>query len=189
MAAPMFRTGNRCLAVLGILLALGLLVTGCGPGLPDGITDSADKLKTALKESEKQIQAQKEKFDDVKSAKAFSDLAVYADRENWSQDFVRAGQILSRSQGLYDSELAPLLKADKPELAAQAKIQIERIGAGVQEARAEARKPFDRMARIRSAMTDTQSIYLAAQKKWRGGHFRCHTPGKGTCGRGPGKVS
>ena len=164
MVARRFKTLKGHLAVLGLLLGLGLLVSGCGPGLPDDILRSADKLETALKEGKKQIQAQKEKFDKIRSQANFSDLATYADREKWRQDFSRADQILSRASGLYDSELSPLLKADKPESGPQAKVQIKRIGSAVQEAMAEARKPFDRMERLRSAMTDTRAIYTAALK-------------------------
>ena len=152
------------LAALGLAFVLALLVAGCGNGLPDDVRQDAGQLEKSFKETDNFIQAQREKFNKTTAQKAFSPLSKYAARENWKEDFSKAEATLSRAQGLYASNLAPLLDDDKPESAPRVKTQIQRIQSAVKEAKAMANRPFNRMEGIRRAMEDTQDIYAAAKK-------------------------
>lgn len=160
----MIRPALRLFVLLALLAALGLTSAGCGPGLPEDILKDAKNLEKSLEETGSLIKRQKDKFSEIRASNDFSPLAPYAEREKWADAFGRASQMLDRAKGLYASELTPLLKQNTPEAAPLAKVQIKRIRSAVQDAKSEARKPFDRMERIRSAMTDTGAIYTAARK-------------------------
>lgn len=144
------------------LLFLGLLVfslSGCGGGLPDAIIDEARELQRSLSLATNFIRDQRQKFEKLEGSNTFKSLAPYSQKENWTGEFDRADATLSRAGGLYDTELAPLLKADNPDGAVQVKIQINRISKVIQSAKEASLEPFKRMERLRAAMKAPKALY------------------------------
>ncbi len=148
--------------IIAILVIMGLAVaglSGCGGGLPDAIKDDAKAVVDNLEKTGKHIKDQQSKFKSLASSDSFKPMAAYAKKENWSQTFDQAQATLSRGQGVYDTELKPLLKENNPDKAVAVRVQINRINKVIQEARQQAQEPFERMGRIRAAMKDTRKIY------------------------------
>lgn len=158
------KTQNRQRCAMAVFLAgLALLfLSGCGQGLPDAEKNSAKAVEKELKTAGKFIKDQQAKFDSMSGSEAFKPIAGYAQKENWAAAFDRAGSDLKRAQGLYDTDLAPIMKKNDPQDAVKARIQINRINKVIQEARDQTKAPFSRMDRIRTAMTQTQSVYVRA---------------------------
>ncbi|MCG8689081.1 MAG: hypothetical protein MI892_29695 [Desulfobacterales bacterium] len=158
------RINSRFLVNLaGILLGIALLsLAGCGGGLPDDIKTKAKSLTKGMDSTQTFIEDQQAKFTNLKSSPDFAPMARYADKENWAASFDQAKDTLSRAQGLYDKELAPILKQNKPDGAVQALVQINRINKVVQEAKKQAQIPFNRMDRIRTAMKEAPAMATAA---------------------------
>ncbi len=148
--------------IIAILIVMGLAIaglSGCGGGLPDAVKDDAQAVVDNLEKTQEHIKDQQSKFKSLASSDSFKPMAGYAKKENWSQSFDQAQATLSRGQGLYDTDLKPLLKENDPEKAVAVRVQINRIKKVIQEARHKAQQPFDRMDRIRTAMKDTKNIY------------------------------
>jgi hypothetical protein len=153
---------SRQTQIIATLIIIGLAVaglSGCGGGLPDAIKDDAKAVAQSLEKTGKHIKDQQDKFKSLASSAGFKPMTGYAEKENWAQAFDQARTTLSRAQGLYDTELKPLLKENNPEKAVAVQVQINRIKKVIQEARVKAQAPFDRMDRIRTAMKDTRNIY------------------------------
>ncbi|WDP91378.1 MAG: hypothetical protein HUN04_17395 [Desulfobacter sp.] len=156
------RNGKRAeLAALLAAVLLLLTLAGCGGGMSDAVKEDSKAVEKRLKTTEKFIQTQKEKFDRLVSSADFKPMAGYAAKENWAGGFGRAKVILSRARGLFDSELAPIMKKNDPQGEVQARVQINRINKVLQEAKDQADSPFARMDRIRAAMDGPQSFYVS----------------------------
>ncbi|MCG8567739.1 MAG: hypothetical protein MI747_21945 [Desulfobacterales bacterium] len=156
------RSLKAFLAPVFMALALSALLAGCGKGLPDAVTKDAESLVKRLNATEDHIRDQQKKFRGMAASDAFKPMAGYAEKENWAGGFDQATATLSRARGLYDTNLAPLIKKDNPDTVVKVRLEINRINKVIDEARAQAKAPFSRMDRIRTAMTDTRGVYEKA---------------------------
>jgi len=158
------KTTSKLKILLTFFLAgLGLVfLSGCGEGLPDAVKDDAKSVEKGLKTAEKFIKEQQAKFNSLAKSKDFKPMDGYAQKENWAGAFERARADLKRAQELYNTDLGPIMKKNDPQGAIPAKAQINRINKVIQEARDQAKNPFTRMDRIRTAMNQTQSVYVRA---------------------------
>lgn len=147
--------------LLVLLAALGL--AGCGHNLPEELRNAAAALEKGLASTETHIQAQQEKFEKALSSSAFAAIAPYAAKEDLVKSFDRAREETTRARTLYTDTITPLIKKDDPASAPQIKAEILRAEQMIQGARASARQPFDRMDRIRYAMTDTRALRSEAR--------------------------
>lgn len=157
------RTRPETTAPLIFLLIFSVVcLWGCGPRLPDSLVADAEATRESLASTEKFIREQETKYQGMIRADTPGPLAAYAGKENWQDSFRLAHVTLSRARELYGAELAPMLKADNPDQAAQIKIQVNRINKEIGSARDEARAPFRRMDRLRSTLKAPKAVYTRA---------------------------
>lgn len=158
--------GTSCRTLfLVVILALSLVgLTGCGEGLPDRVREQAKAIPDNLDAAQKQVDSQKTKFASLKGKKTFKPMADYAAKEKWDSFFDQANTTLTRARDLNDKELAPLVKKNDPQTANRVMIETKRVSQIIQEARHQAKAPFNRMARIQAAMDDTANIRSVTQK-------------------------
>ncbi|MEH0020948.1 MAG: hypothetical protein V6Z89_14935 [Desulfobacter sp.] len=160
-----FNHGPGLLPASGRILRFTVLMlflaglSGCGGGLPDAVKEEAKTLSQYLKKTQTHIRDQESRFSSMASSGTFKPLAVYAKKENWAQAFTQARAILARADGIYDTELSPLIKEDNPDTASRVRQQIDRIKRIAREAADTARIPFDRMERIRTVMAEMPAIH------------------------------
>lgn len=158
---PCFKTKKIYTGIGFILLAL-VFLTGCGQGLSDVTKTQATAVKQDLKSTRDFIEAQKKKYDSLSSSPDFSAMAEYAAREKWDTAFANATATLARAQEVYDKGLKVTIKQDKPEGEAQAKAQVKQVNSVIQEAKNQAKLPFERVSRIKAAMTEPQAMETSA---------------------------
>lgn len=147
---------------MAFLLMAVVFLAGCGQGLSDATITRAKSVEQELKSTRNFLQSQKKKYESLTASKDFSALAEYAAREKWDAAFANAGATLTRAQAVYDKGLKVTIKQDKPEGEAQAKAQIKQVSSVIRKAKAQTRAPFERAARIKTAMTDTRAMETAA---------------------------
>ncbi len=150
-----------CGGIVLVLLAL-VLLSGCGPGLSDATRTKAEAVKKDLDSTQAFIESQKKKYQGMSTSPDFSAMAGYASREKWDMAFPTAAATLARAREVYDKGLKVTMEQDKPEGETQARAQIRQVNSVVQEARNQAKMPFERISRITAAMTQTQAMETSA---------------------------
>jgi len=158
---PCFKT-EKIYTGLGFILLALVFLTGCGQGLSDATKTRAKAVKQDLKSTRDFIEAQKKKYDSLSASPDFSAMAAYAAREKWDTAFANATATLARAQAVYDKGLNLTIKQDKPEGEAQANVQIKQVNSVIQEAKNQAKSPFERVSRIKAAMTEPRAMETSA---------------------------
>ena len=148
-------------ALVMSLLFMGL--TGCGKGLPDDVKKKAKAVPNAIEAAQEDIERSQKQFASLKGSEKFKPVAIYDQREDWDQLFAKANQELTRARDLNKTELAPLVKKNDPETAAQVVTQTDRIRQVIQAAGQQAKSPINRFLRISDALENTDEIYSKSE--------------------------
>ncbi|MBU1340717.1 MAG: hypothetical protein KKE44_13825, partial [Proteobacteria bacterium] len=143
--------------IAGLTLA-GLVLAGCGAGLPKEIKNEAKAIPAAIKAGSSQVDAHKDKYIRLTKSSDFKEVESFAVKENWIQKFQLAHDELARATDLYDKELKPLVSKNKPELAPQVVQQITRVKKILADAEESARYPFSRFSKIKETIQTADSL-------------------------------
>ncbi|WP_022666128.1 hypothetical protein [Desulfospira joergensenii] len=146
---------KRLIPFLGLFM---VMISGCGPGLPDQVKDKAANIPDTIERTRKIVEKDRKKFESLKSSPEFKALERFAQKENWEAGFQKASSSLDRAETLFKKELKPLLKQDKPELAQAVLAQTDRITQVIQEAGKESKFPLNRFVRLQTAVRDMPEI-------------------------------
>ncbi len=143
------------MTLFGVLVFLA----GCGDGLPKDLRKEAGSLPEAIKTGLALADKHKEKFEGQISSADFKSLERFSIKENWALKFQQAKDELSRAKDVYDKELSPLIKKNRPELAPDVKKQIERIKQIMKDAEDLYRYPSSRFSMILEAKKNASSFH------------------------------
>jgi hypothetical protein len=105
----------KAYARVSTVVCILVLLSGCG--LSRDLTERATKVQTSLTSLEQVLEKSEKEFHTIatKDAALWSFLQPYAEREKWGEKFTEVKGDLSGLRQKFDSEIAPLVKADKPE--------------------------------------------------------------------------
>ena len=120
------------------------LLTGCSAGLPKELKSQAKSIPDRIKTVLSQVDKLEEKYKGLKKSKEFTKVKQFATKENWAGKFDLARDELTRIKGLYDRDLLPLVKKNKPELVSAVKQQIVRINKSILNAENLSKSAFSR---------------------------------------------
>ena len=147
--------------VLFLILIVSLILTGCWnkqfkkrvKAIPDRIENMKEKIS-------KNYSA----YDSFTKTGDYSGVSVYAERENWTDHFKKAEQMIATAGDMYNTKMIPLLKKQKKESMPQAEALIKDIEAAMQNAVNESGFPSQRAERLIYAM-DNKSEILKSNKE------------------------
>ncbi|MEN8212044.1 MAG: hypothetical protein ABFR31_10010 [Thermodesulfobacteriota bacterium] len=155
--------------LMGFISALTMaglmaLFTGCGPGLPKELKNHADTIPDAIKAGQTRIDRDKDKYGGLTNSSEFKGVKRFALKEKWAEKFSLAHEELKRADKLYNNELLPMVKKNKPELASAVKEQIIRINKIIQDAESLSKYPFLRSAAIQKTIKNAENLQALAKK-------------------------
>ena len=151
---------------ISILFMAGLiaLLTGCGSGLPKELKSQAKSIPDKIKAAHSRVDKQEDKYIGLKKSKEFTTIKKFAIKENWAGKFDLARDELDRAKGLYDKNLLPLVKKNKPELVSAVQQQIIRINKSILNAESLSKFAFSRFALITDAIENTDTMQSQANQ-------------------------
>jgi hypothetical protein len=146
-----------------IAVFFALMLAGCGPGLPDKVKQDALDLQAQIRAARAVTADQKKKYENLVKSPGFSPVKKFAQRENWAEKFSLAQAELDRAQSVYDKELAPLIKENRPQLAPEVIKRTDRIKKIIINARNMARYPAARFSKLAQAIVNADNIQTEAK--------------------------
>ncbi len=158
-----FFSAPSVLCLIAVLAAL--MFSGCGPGLPDQVRKAALDLPGQIRAARSGTADQKKKYAGLVKSPQFTSLKKFAGKENWAEKFSLASTELDRAQSLYDAQVLPLIKENRPELASELIKQTDRIKSIITDAMALARYPVARFSKLVQAIENADNIKAMAGKK------------------------
>lgn len=153
---------NAALLLMALFTA-ALTLTGCGDGLPKELKKQGEALPSAIKTELSLVDKHQEKYNSQTGSPDFKSLERFAVKENWPGRFDQARAELSRAKDVYDKELSPLIKKNRPELAGDVEKQIERIKMIFKDVQDLYRYPSSRFAMILDAKKNAGRVQSKAQ--------------------------
>ncbi|MDO8507102.1 MAG: hypothetical protein Q7S53_00855 [bacterium] len=157
---------------LSLLVVFSLLAAGCS-NIPKEIQKDADQLSKRIEAAKKKIGDKQSQFEEFKNSESYGFHKPYSERENWAGKFDEARAKTDTAQSLFDNELKPILDRGKAEEAENAKAQINRINATLDEADYFADYPGNRAEFLKKVkdegkqMIQTASNDVASSQKFR----------------------
>lgn len=136
----------------------------CGETLNKDLKKQAESIPDTIDNAASRVKDNQKKFNSLKQSKEFEPFKAFAQKENWDGSFQKAAQTLDRAEKLYKSNLAPLVKKNKPEVAAAVKKEIKRIQEVIKEAEQVSEKPAQRYARIQNTISNAEQLDKQARK-------------------------
>ena len=124
-----------CLAACFATVLMVLSLSGCGEGIPKGVRQNAEMIPGTIESAHEFVAQQQKKYNQLTGSKEFIPIATAAQKEDWAGKFTQAGQMLSRAQDVYKTELDPLLRKNAPESTPGIQQQIHRIKEIISDAR------------------------------------------------------
>ncbi|MCP4673754.1 MAG: hypothetical protein GY857_20900, partial [Desulfobacula sp.] len=151
---------------ISILFMAGLtaLLAGCGAGLPKDLKSRAKNIPAKIKAVQSQVDKLENKYKGLEKSREFTNIKKFAIKENWAGKFDLARDELNRAKGLYDKDLLPLVKKNKPELVSAVQQQIARINKSILHAENLSKFVFSRFALITDAIKDADNMQSQANK-------------------------
>lgn len=151
---------------ISLLFTAGLIVTltGCGPGLPKDLKSQAKSIPDRIKDAQSSVDKHRDKYKNLTKSNDFKRVQKFAVKENWAGQFDLAHEELNRTKKLYDKELLPLVKKNKPELVSAVRLQIARINKNILNATRLSNFAFIRFSAIIDAIENAESLHSDAQK-------------------------
>jgi len=154
----------------GFLTALTIagmvaVLTGCGSTLPKGLRNEARAIPDTINSVKSRVDKHKDKYKRLTTSPEFKAVEKFALKENWIQKFQLAQNELTRAKELYNKDLKPLVKKNKPELAPQVKQQINRLKKIVQDAEGLSQYPVSRFSAITETIQNANSLQSRAKEE------------------------
>jgi len=151
---------------ISLLFTAGLIVTltGCGPGLPKELNSQAKAIPDRIKNTQSSVDKHREKYKSLTKSNEFNSVQKFATKENWAGQFDIANNELDRAKKVYDKDLFPLIKKNRPESVAGVKLQIAIINKNILNATRLSNFAFIRFAAITDAIENAESLHSRAQK-------------------------
>jgi hypothetical protein len=156
---------HRLITLIAGLTVTGMVValTGCGSGLPKELKAQVRAIPASIKAGKSRVDQHKDQYRKLTKSPEFKSLERFALKENWAKNFQLAHDELLRAKQLYEKNLFPLVKKNKPELARQVKQQIARIKKVLQDAESLSRYPVSRFSKIKKTIGN--AVVLQARAK------------------------
>lgn len=145
-----------------LVLCIILLVSGCGPGLPKDLKKKADAVPDIIETYGSRVDKNRDRYKALAGSPQFKAFEVYASREDWPGHFTRADADLARAKDLFDKELGPLVKQNRPEDAPRVKQQMARIQEILTGAQRQSALPVQRYALLKESMENAESLQQQA---------------------------
>jgi hypothetical protein len=134
------------------LLFPALLIFFVSCGIPKSFKEMADRTKHDLEAAEIEIASLKKGYADFQKTDEYrSEFKIYAERENWSDNFKKSSDELMHAKQIYSDEVSPIIKQDKKEEVSQLLRQLGRVKESIKTARLLAIKTDQRIQTIREA--------------------------------------
>ena len=148
---------------MAVLLTM-LLMGGCA-GLPQELRDQADAIPEQITQAEQRVGELSDSFQSVKQSSEYTVFFKrYDEREKWDSYFQDARSRLADAGAVYEQAVKPLLDRNSPEDAEALRVQLERLGLAVRDAREDAAKPGNRMQFLRDAKAQGPEWVVEAEK-------------------------
>jgi hypothetical protein len=147
-----------------LIASLTTLLTGCGAGLPKEIKSRAKNIPDTIKTAQSQVNKQKDKYKSLVNSVQFKKVNKFATKENWAGKFNLANDELNMAKTIYDKDLLPIIKKNKPELISAARLQIARINKSILNAKKLSKFAFLRFSSITDTIENAESLHSQAQK-------------------------
>ncbi len=125
-----------------------------GEKLDKALKKQAKAIPSLIDDAKSRVDALQDKYKSLKKSKEYKKIQTFAQKENWDKQFQLAHDTLKRAKVLYDKDLYPLIKKNKPEVAEPVKQEIKRIKMVIEEAEKTAQKPAARFAMIKKTITN-----------------------------------
>lgn len=160
-----FKTKVDNWVILGVVaLILAVMFNGCGQGLPKALKKEAKAIPDHIEQTQDQVKELENKYSSLSKSSEFAPIERFAQKENWNTKFAQAAQELKKAQDLFNAQLKPLIKKDKPELAPQVKQQIEQINKIMGDGLSLARYPVDRYSNIKETIRSAKPLADRSQE-------------------------
>lgn len=145
-----------------LLISLSLLVTGCGLSdqAKEGMKKTTERLKATSAEIDKEEREYKSK---LSTEEYVTFLSKYAERENWTADFVKARAQLSEAQKAFDTGLKPVFDKNSKDDEQSFWVQIKRVESARGEAVKLSKKPKERASFLLTARKEAPQWIKKAQ--------------------------
>ena len=151
---------------ISLLFTAGLIVTltGCGAGLPKELKSQAKSIPDSIKDVQSRIDKHRDKYSSLTKSNEFKKVQKFALKESWAGKFNLAHDELNRSIKLYDKELLPLIKKNKPESVSAVRLQIARINKSILNATKLSQFAFSRFSSITDTINNAEALQSRAKK-------------------------
>lgn len=141
-----------------VFLGIIILVSGCGPGLPKDLKNKAKAVPDTIETYGTRVEKNKERYKALAGSQQFKAFEIYASREDWPGYFTQAEAALARAKTLFDKELAPLVKQNRPEGAPKVRQQMDRIQMILADAQKLSALPVQRYSLIKESMENAHTL-------------------------------
>ncbi len=152
------------IAVFVLFLAVSIF-SNSGPKLDKALKKKAKAVPDLIDAAASGIDRTRKKYNRLKDSKDFSQVRVFAQKENWDNRFQEAGAALDRAGSLYETDLKPLIKKNTPEVAESVKEKIKQIKAVITEAQTLSQTPAQRFSDIKNTIADAESLNRTAHNQ------------------------
>ena len=150
---------NRLLTCLFItIFLLSILLTGCG-GLPSDIKKACKKASQKIEAEKAFVDKNQKSYTEYIKTKNFDKIKNAFEKENLSAYFSEAHKDFARAASLYTTNLKPLLKENKEELAPNVMAELKRINSIIIDAENKSKYPIKRVKHIYDIFLKIDNIY------------------------------
>lgn len=141
-----------------LFLGLILLMSGCGPGLPKDLKKKVKAVPDIIETYGSRVDKNRDRYKELAGSPQFKAFEIYASQEDWPGHFTQAEAALARAKDLFDRELAPLVKQNRPEDATRVEQQMERIQEILTDAQKQSAFPVQRFSLLKQSMENAQTL-------------------------------
>ena len=131
-----------------VIILIVSMFANSGPKLDKALKKEAKAIPGMIDDTASRVDQNKDKYTRLKKSDEFKPIQVFAQKENWDNQFKTAHDALVRAKALYDKDLYPLIKKNKPELTEPVKKEINRIKTVIKDAEKLSLQPVQRFSSI-----------------------------------------
>lgn len=149
--------------LLGIILLL-VGITGCG--IPKEDRQTAEALPKKISSARTEVTNRQNSYLRFSESEEYFAYKVYAERENWINEYQEALSEINRAGTLYSSSIYPILEKNDSDDKFKLRQEVSRINNILQAARTQSLKPSQRREFIEKAMAEAPAWVEKAEDEY-----------------------